>query len=241
MDISQLERQPERIQNDLKTLNNGTIITQSGCKIYLPQKYEDQRLAVIGVETYILGIHAIVVGDKYYGVSMAPAMMRVEPDSVNTVKIDEVEYFELGFEKNSVVIADKNLVQDNKLLFSIYNEFIAKGFVPWYCTYRDLGELFQLSGHYAGSQLGANHAIVELVAATIARNPDNPKQQFRHILEKPADVRNKQPRIIKLTSVSYGATNTTAKLIGAFWEEGLASALTHPSDQREPIEDLLRR
>lgn len=241
MDITKLKRDPTKIHADLKKLNDGTIITQAGCKIYIPQNYEDKKLVVVGVETYILGIFAIVLGDQFYGVSIAPAMMRVEPDEVNTIKVDDEEYMELGFDKGSVVIADKNLVQDNKLLFSVYNEFVAKGSVPWYFNYEDLGNLFRLSQYYTGSKLGANHAIMELIAATICRNPNNPKQQFRHIIDTKADLLKYDPRVIKLNSVTFGATNTTSKLIGAYWEEGLNSALIQPSQQREPIEDLLRR
>ena len=241
MDISKLKRQPDKIWSDLKTLSGNKIITQSGCKIYIPEKYQDHRLVTIGVETYILGICAFVVDDLYYGVSKAPTMLRIEPDSIATVKVDDVSYFEFTFDKNSAVIANTNVVQDDKLLYAIYNEFIAKGSIPWYITYRDLGELFSLSKEYTGVRLGANHVIHELIAATITRDPNNLNKQFRHVLESKKDLDTLEPRIIKLNSVSHGATNTTAKLIGAYWDEGVTSALVNPSERIEPIEDILRR
>lgn len=240
MDISQLKRDPSAVHQDLKTLKNNTIITQGGCKLYIPGKYQDSRLVVIGVETYVLGMFAIVVGDKY-GVSLAPTMMRVDPDNIETVSVDGVDYLEFTFNPGSTFLANVEVVQNNQLLYTIYNEFIAKGFVPWYFTYRDLGELFSLSQYYTGTYLGANHVIPELIAATIARNPENLKQQFRHVVDSVKDLRVKEPRIVKLNSVTYGATNTTAKLIGAYFDEGLNSALVHPSTKHEDIEDILRK
>lgn len=240
MDISTLKRDPKVIHQDWKTVGDQRIITQKGCKIYIPSKYQDNRLVVIGVETYILGIFAVVIGDRY-GVSRAPAMLRVEPDNIATVKIEDEDYLELTFEPGSSVISNTDVVQNNSLLYTIYNEFIAKGYIPWYFTYQDLGELFSLSKYYTGTFLGANHVIPELIAATISRNPDNLKQQYRHVVEKPQDLDKVPPHIVKLNSVTYGATNTTAKLIGAYWEEGVTSALVHPSAKHEDIEDILRK
>jgi len=240
MDISSLKRNPETILSDLKVLNDKRMITKKGCSIYIPESYQDHRLVNIGVETYILGMFAIVIGNEY-GVSLAPAMMRINPDNIRTVKVDEVSYFEFTFEPGSTVVANVDVVQDNQILYTIYNEFIAKGSVPWYFTYRDMGELFSLARQYTATRLGANHAITELMVATISRNPDNLTQQYRHIVTKPQDLHQTPPKIIKLNSVTYGATNTTAKLIGAYYEEGLISALVSPSERVEPIEDLLRR
>lgn len=239
MDVTALKRDPTAIHNDLKTLNNDTVITEKGCRIYIPEKYQDSRLVTVGVETYILGLFGIVVGNQY-GVSMAPTQMRIEPDVVQTVKIDDVEYLEFTFEPKSVVIANVNVVQDNQLLYSIYNEFISKGNVPWYFNYKDLGDLFELSKYYTGTKLGANHVIPEIIVATISRNPENLKQHYRHTLKTPKDLKT-DPKVVKLNSVTYGATNTTTKLIGAYYGDGINSALVHPSTKEEPIEEVLRR
>lgn len=239
MDIGQLKRDPSVIHKDLTTLKDNRIVTDKGCRIYIPEKYQDNRLVTVGVETYILGYFAIVIGNSY-GVSLAPARLRIEPDNIQTVKIEDESYLEFTFEPNSTVIANADVVQDNQLLYSIYNEFISKGHVPWYITYQDLGELFGLSKYYTGTKLGANPVIFELITATITRNPENLKQQYRHILKSPKDLKT-EPKVVKLNSVTYGATNTTTKLIGAYWDEGVTSALVHPSTKEEPIEEILRR
>jgi hypothetical protein len=130
---------------------------------------------------------------------------------------------------------------DNRLLYNVYNEFIAKGSIPWFFNYRDLGGLFEHSGKYSGTVLGANHIIHEMVAATISRDPDKLNNQYRHRLNSLSDLEGTKPTVIKLNSVAYNATNTTAKLIGAYYEEGVVSALINPSTTAEPIESILRR
>lgn len=240
MDISTLTRDAKVIHQDLVSDGDQALVTKAGCSMYLPASYQDQSLVKIGSETYVIGLFALVVG-KQYGVSKAPTMLRIAPDNIRTVKIQDEDYLEFTFEPGSVVIANVNAVQDNQLLYVIYNEFIAKGNVPWYFNYQDMGELFTLSKRYTGSKLGANRVITELIVATIARNPENLNQQYRQSIDNLQALTKTPPKFIKLNSVTYGATNTTAKLIGAYWDEGLNSALVNPTEKQEPIETLLRK
>lgn len=240
MKASDFTRHPPTAENDLKLVGNQRYITQKGCQILIPARYREAGLVKIGAETYVLGMLAYVVGSRY-SVMRIPAMFRTEPSQINNVVFDADPYLELVYEAGDTVIANKDIVQDDALLYEIYDEFFAKGHVPWFFNYYDVGRLFAESPYYTGVRLGANHAVLEMLAATICRAPDKPTQFYRQFVERKEDVEKNPPFIIKLSSVSYGATNTTAKLIGAYWEEGLNSALVNPSDKVEPIEDLLRR
>lgn len=241
MDFSTLKREPERVHRDLITLEDKKIMTKEGCKIYIPVRYQEQRLASIAAEVYILGIFAIVIDDTYYGVSKATTMVRIEPNLINTVKYEDSDYYEFIFEPGAIVIGNTEVVKNETLLYDIYNEFIAKGAIPWFINYEDLGRLFELAPYYNGMRLGANHAVIEMLAASISRDSKNMTKYYRHVVESKKDLYDKPPVVIKLNSVSYGATNTTAKLIGAYWDEGVTSALINPSDRVEPIEEILRR
>lgn len=241
MDPSQLKRDPKRVHQDLSVLRDKRMITKEGCKLYIPARFQEQKLASIGAESYVLGIFAIVVGDKYYGVSNVPSMMKVDPATINTVTIEEEDYLELVFEAGDTVVSNVDLVKNDALLYYIYNEVIAKGHVPWYINYEDLGRLFEQSKKYAGASLGANHAVMEMIAASVTRDASNKTKFYRHTVESKDDLEKRPPVMIPLRSVTYGATNTTAKLIGAYWDEGVTSALVNPSDKVEPIEEILRR
>lgn len=240
MDHTQLKRVPSVAPSDLKLVGNERYITQKGCQLLIPARYREAGLTKIGAETYTLGMLAYVVGNQY-SVMRIPAMFRTEPSQINTVTIDEKSYLEFMYEPGDTVIANKDIVQDDALLYEVYDEYFAKGHVPWFFNYYDVGRIFSEAPYYTGVRLGANHAVLEMLAATICRAPDKPTQFYRQFVERRDDVVTKPPFVIKLSSVTYGATNTTAKLIGAYFDEGMTSALVNPSDKVEPIEDLLRR
>lgn len=241
MDISILKRNPEAVKSDLKTIGGKEIITKQGCKIYFPSRYEEQGLAVIGSLTELLGFFAIVYDNNTYGVFKILAKIKTRPDEISTVKINGESYLEFTYNPNSTVIENTEVVQDSGLLYDTWNEFISKGKVPWFFSYRDLSSLYINSKHYTGVQLGANHVIWEMLAANISRVRGNLETQYRHSIKKMEDLIKSPPTIVKLNSVTYGTSNTTSKLIGSYWEESVNSALLNPSKSKENIETLLRQ
>lgn len=241
MDPKKLTRDASKVHAALKELEDGSVVTTKGCKILIPARFAEQQLAVLGSETNICGLFAIVVEDRYYGVSSAMAMMRIEPTVTNNIKCGEEDYLEFVFDPGSTVISSTELVKSDTFIYLVYSEIMAKGNVPWYMSYEDMGRIFESAPYHAGVSVGANFAVIEMIVAAISRVPDDPTKYFRHQINTAADIANKEPEFIPLRSVTYGASNTTAKLIGAYWEEGLTSALVNPTDTVEPIEGLLRR
>lgn len=236
-----LTRDSSKVHACLKELEDGTLVALKECKIYIPARFVERQLAFLGTESVISGIFAITVGDAFYGVSLAVAMMRIEPSSTNYIKVLDEDYVEFIFEAGSVVISNLNLVKNDMLVYRVYTEIIASGHVPWFLSYEDMGRIFESTSKHAGVTVGANHAIVEMIVSSISRNPNDLTKFFRHELNTAAELKSKVPEFIPLRSVTYGASNTTAKLVGAYWDEGLTSALVNPADTVEPIEGLLRR
>lgn len=241
MNPSSLIRDAGKVHQHLKEMRNGSLVTARKCSILVPGRYLEKQLTTISNEIHTVGIFAIVMEDKHYGVSLTNAMMRIEPDSTNTILIDDEEYVEFIFEPGSTLLPSTDLVRSDTLLYQIYDEFIAKGRVPWFMTYEDLGSLFDSSEKHAGVRLGANHAILEMIASAISRDPDDPSVFYRQTVKSMEDLRKRPPEYIAFKNISYGASNTTAKLMGAYWNDGLTSALVNPADKVEDIEELLRR
>lgn len=240
MDPRKLKRDAAKVHASLKEMEDGTLVTTRGVKIYIPARFAEQQMAFLGTETSISGIFAITVDDTYLGVSLANAMMRIEPTITNYIKIEDEDYIEFVFTPGSVVIANINLLKSDIFIYRIYSELLGKGHVPWFMGYQELGRIFESARHHAGVSVGANHAIVEMIVAAISRLADDRTQYYRQSIKTEKDLAT-EPTFIPLRSVTYGASNTTAKLVGAYWEEGLTSALVNPSDTVEPIEGLLRR
>jgi hypothetical protein len=241
MDWKRYQRDASKVHAVLVEQPDNSVMTTRGVKIYVPERFSEKQLAVIGAETYIVGIFAIVVDDLYYGVSTANAMMRIKPSLISTVKFDDSTYLEFSFEAGSTVIATTELIKTDTLVYRIFDEMIAKGHVPWYLSYDDLAKLFETAEYHAGMRLTRSHAILEMIAAAVARDPQDRTKYYRHSVVNQADERSRPPVVIPLRSITYGATNTTSKLLGSYWDQGLTSALVNPSTKVENIEDLLRR
>lgn len=241
MDITKLVRDPSKIRAQLKELPDGSVVCTSRMRIYVPQRFEERNLASISAEVYICGIYAIANDEGYYGISTVNAMMRISPTSINTIKINGDGYYEFTFEPGSTVIASTDLVKSDTLTYYIFDEIFAKGQVPWYIGYNDLGTIFETAGKHAGVSLSDNREVIELIASIISRNPDNRYLSYRHIVKDQTTVMTKPPAYISLDTIQYTATNTTAKLAGSYMAEGVVSALINPSTRVERIESILTK
>lgn len=241
MDITKLIRNAPKVHACLKELDDGRLVTTKGCKIVIPSRFAERGLAEIGIESHIVGVYAIIVEDQYYGVSMVNAMHRIEPTSTVKIMIEDEEYYEFTFDSGATVFSSVKLVKTDTLVYKIYDEIIAKGRVPWYLGYIELGKIFDTAKYHAGANIGTNHEVTELIVSMIARNPKNRHQYYRQVVKSMEEIQRNPPAFIPLRSVTYAATNTTNKLAGSYFSEGMVSALVSPADRVERIEDILRR
>lgn len=241
MDISQLVRKPEMVHAILEELPDRTIVAKENCKIHFPVRFEEKSLAVISNKVTTIGYIAIIVEDKYYGICNIPATIKLEPSYISKVKVGDSSYYELEFEKGSVVFTSSEVVKSDILTYYIYNELIAGGQIPWYMDYSDLIRIFDESPRFAGVTIGANLAIMDMVAGNIARDSKDLTRYYRHVYTDIKQEKTNPPELLALRNISYGATNTTAKLLGSYFSDGLTSALINPSVRQESIEEKLRR
>lgn len=238
METSHLKRDGKLVKETLKVIGN-SLVTKTGCKIYFPKHYVDGKLGSMIDNVQVIGYYAIVIDDKYYGVNKTAAMITLSPDSIAKVDVDDNPYMELKFNPGSVVIRELDLVKSSSVLFNIYDEIVAKGKTPWYFSYSDLGAIFDTAVYHAGVNLRASRSIMEMMAASRARDPANRADYYRNTLTKQSDLEKTEPDIIALRNVSYGATNAVSRLLGAYLNEGVSSALVNPTDRIEKVESLL--
>lgn len=240
MDIKKLIRDPKRVQAYLEELPDESLVCKKPVKIYVPARFAERGLAQIGMETYIVGIFAIVVDDVYYGVSLVNAMMRIEPTSTLKIQIDGDDYYEFSFDAGSVVITSTQLVKTDVLVYRIYDEIISKGRVPWYLGYLELGKIFDTALYHAGANIGANQEVTELLVSMISRDEKDRTKYYRTAIKDLSELETNRPAFIPMRSVQYAPTNTTNKLAGSYFGDAVVSALVNPADRVERIESLLR-
>lgn len=237
MNLKEYTRDAGKVLSGLKELS-GVLVATKTLKMYVPRTFEDKRLISLGNETFVVGIYMLAAEDRYYAVSLTTAMLRTEPSSVNTVYLDGVEMYELLYEPGDMVVSDLELVVNGKLIYAIYDEIFALGRVPPYLSYLDIGRLFESAPKYANVSLASTPTILQMLGAVISRDPDNPMTYFRQVTNgKDLD----KAKYVSLKSSTHSATNTTARLMGAYFSDNLTTALVHPSEREENVERLLRQ
>lgn len=238
MDVSKLKRDAKAIHSKLQRAGK-SIKAKERVRIVVPSRFKDKQLVTIGNTVVVVGVYAILDDAGNYGVSLTNTKLIITPDVTNDIMIDDEAHLEFIFEPKSTIFPNVDAVRNINLPYLIFDEIISKGKTPWYLSYSDLTKLFDTAKAFAGVNLGSNHAIFEMLTAMRARQPDDKFKYLRHKLFTKKDF-GQDYSIVPLASVQFGATNTSAKLIGARLDEGLASALVYPSEQTENIETILR-
>ena len=239
MDISKLIRKPSMVHMALEELPDGRVVAKEECKIYIPVRYAERKLAYIGTDVFILGFYAITVQDKYYGVSLLNTMVPIDPTETNKIKIQDEDYYEFVFIPGSTVYKTTLLIKTDVICYKVYNEFISLGHIPWFIGYDEMGKIFDSAKEFAGANLGTNAEVTELIASMLARDPKDRSKYYREIINTPADLINIKPIFVPLKSIQYAATNTLSKLGGNYFQQGVVSALISPSVRPERLESIL--
>lgn len=241
MDVSGLRRDGDKVKACIKELPDGSLIATKRLRVHIPTRFEDVDLAVISTDIHTVGLFSIITDEGLYAVMNVNAMVQLKPSAINTVKINEVTYYEFTFEAGSVFCPTTDLVKNDVITYYIFEEIFTKGNVPYYLGYDDLGNIFDTAIQHAGTAAGSNKSVMDIIASIIARDPKNPYQQYRHVVKDRSTLFTNPPMFVPLDAIQFTATNTTAKLAGAYMQEGVVSALVNPSKQKERIEDLLTR
>ncbi len=241
MDVSKLVRDATKVQSHLHELPDGRLVAKKPCKIYIPVRFAEVQLAEIGIETYIVGIYAMTVEDKFYAVSLVNAMMRIEPTTTTKVEVDGDEYYEFSFAAGATVTPSIRLVRDDTLVYRVFDEIFSKGRAPWYMGLIEMCSVFDTAVKHAGAKVGTRPEVIQLIVSIIARDSNDRHRGFRELLKKQADVLTLKPAFIPLKSVTYAASNTVNRLGGSHFNEGLVSALVNPAERTERIEAIVRK
>lgn len=239
MFIKDLVRKASVIHDDWMEQADGTVITKQGCKIFIPARWTEQKLAFIGNETIVLGFFAVQVGQAY-GVCTAAIMVSLDPGATRQLMIDGNAYYELSFDPGTTVVRNVNCVMDDTMPYQIYREFVEMGKIPPYLEYSDVANLFSSCAELCGVTLGANEAVLSAISSSVMKDPDDLNRSFAFRINSIVEQTKLRPAIVPFRDVQYGATNTTAKLMGSYTDLAVTAALVNPSERNEDFEDLLR-
>ncbi len=237
MDVGKLRRDGPAVKAQL-TDSGDALVAKADCTIHFPKHYTGGKLGAISDGIMIPGYFGIVVGDTF-AVNKTPAIMTFYPETLTTYTENETEYLMLQYGAGDVILRQLSLVKNSDTLFRVYDEIVAKGNTPWYFNHTDLSALFDEALYSAGVDLKLPRCILELISASRTRSASNKVAYFRNTLKKQEDLTDKVAEVIPLRSVAFGATSTTARIVGSYFDEGVSSALVNQNDRLESVEALL--
>lgn len=209
-----------------------TFLTKEEIKIIIPARYVDKELAFIEHEQIrTVAIFAIVDSKNNYTVVNAPIFIPLSPSDIEDAIIDGEQMKVLSFEPFSVVMPNTICVKSEQHMYDLYDEFITKGNVPWFMNYLDFSNLFARAKMFAGSKIGANRPVLEILAANVARNSKNLKQLYRYAIKSIDDI-NKIPMYpVGLGNVYLSRTSTISAISGGHLSDGIINKINNPEDQ----------
>lgn len=236
MRFNQLQRDPDTIKGILKEMDDGSIVVTDKCHLYVPLYWESHGLVEIAEQISLVGIYALVYGKKY-ALSIVSTIFNTNPSSVSQIETEDGAFYEFEYEPGDILVANKKVVKNDKLLYTVFEQMIYTGKTPAFMNYKDLGRLFDTDKSHGGVQLTATPTTMHLVLAQNARNPEDKTQYFRQVTNgKDFD----KVSFINLESSFFAGTNTTTKMIGSYFDDNINSALNRPAEKSEDIEEHLR-
>ena len=231
-------RNPEKVLSVLSDLPGKPVVTKQKITLQFPVRFSEIGLAKVGTETFVFGLFAIALDSGEYAVCNVNSLIELGKGLVEKEVIGEVEYFNFTFQPGDIVFKTKELVARPSLIYTAIDEFVFKGKIPHYLDYDDMGKLFDTAEHFAKTSAKILPSVTEFMAAYIARDKENRIKYIRETATQYKDFKNL--KWVPMQSVYWSAPGTVNKLAGAYFQDGIISAIVNPSERVDKIERILR-
>jgi TusA-related sulfurtransferase len=227
-----LKRDPKYIASHL-TLKGDAYYTDKQTVIEFPSWYEEKGLYSVTDKTFIYGLFAIIIDDKY-SVSLIPTIMYTTPISTVQIDRDGEKYTQLIYGAGDCLIDTNKIIMQTYLIYNFFDSHFMQAKVPWFLGYEDLCRVMGNTKKYAGSDLGSSDIANEVITSFIARTKADKLTFYRQ-------APNKELTFVDLMDVRYSTLSTVNKLAGNYFEESLVSALVQKEKTPTTLENLVRK
>lgn len=239
MRSSEFTRDATRLHTAYRKVGSSLVANES-LRIMIPEAWVSLGLAVVEDVVMILGIFALITDDNKFASSKITAMVRTEPDRISTTVVDDVPYLTLFYNRGSVIMSSTDIVVVDIMVHPIWTVLYGRAKVPWYIDYNRLLTIFHNTGEYNGTDGKSDPAIWSYMAATICRDPDNPRRFYRQRDHAKTVIDHAKPVTVPLKNVSFTADSLVAKLSGSYFDPGVTAGLAHPAKRPDTVESILR-
>lgn len=239
MDITGLIRNPDKVREALSKKSDKSVVCLKDIHITFPQVFIQDNLVDLGDKPAVTAIFAIVVDDKYYAVSNALAKMTLTPDETSTYTEDGDVYVKYTFYAGGTLTENTALVKENTLTYYTYKTVLSKGYVPWYFEVKDKVNLFNSALRHANVNIGCDRVIPSIYTALLTRSPNDVTKHWRHTVKTQEEFDTVRPVFVGSSNVSIAIEGTLPNMGGSYASEGFVGALTKPTMESDPLQDIL--
>jgi hypothetical protein len=211
---------------------NCLVFIGATLEAFIPERYRKAGLLTTDTVVSAIGIFDMVINDKTDVGLMLPAMLTMEPSSIESFSDGSDEYTKLTFVKGDVFCYTE-IVESAELAYEPFNEIFFLGKVPEFLGYDLRPLLFDELESVCGMNFDTDHAMYEIMNAYLTRSAKDPLKQKRHA---PA---SEGEQFVPLRNVSVLAQTTTSKLLGSYFDDTLNAAIVNHSDFTTEFEQTL--
>ncbi len=218
-----------------KKIEGSFVFIGKKLEIRIPRRYENYNLLSAQNVVQTLAIFEMIFDDNEYHGFLLPAVITIEPSNVYNKTINETDFLIVELQAGDKFMTSSILLKQPHISYAMFVEFISLGNLPKFMDYESTAFLFDRTKEVCDANLRVQHSVFEMIYSHLFRDPDDLTVKYRH-----TDM-TKKPEFIELRSVTYGTDSTTAKIVGAYMNDGINAAIVNPSHQNHELEDLLRK
>lgn len=221
------------LNKHLTKKGNQMIVSKGPITILIPRSYEKYKRLTVTDEVDTLAMFEITIDGETKGFFVSASVV-MKPSVVEYVTDGGQEYVKCTFTEGDIFFKSTQVVKNSNIAYIVFSEYIEKGQIPRFMKYDDLAFLFDTVKKLTGCSIPAEHATFEMIYAHLSRNRNNLKVPYR------LTAMNEDPLFLKLKDVPHASTSTTAKLVGSYLNDSIATSMVNAADDQSDIEDLLR-
>lgn len=234
-------RDPVAVSKNFAVNSAKQVVCKAACTIQVPKTYFDGNLGILGVDTKIYGLFPVILGTGQFSLVNTAAMFSIAPTSTTVITVDEVEYYEFTFAKDTVIFKTTGLLSDAKLIYEVFQAFYFMGKVPWYVGYEDHGKLLDSAIKFAGFGAVKNPEVVELLTSMVARKRGDMNNEFlRLAISDYSQTEIGKVDFVPMGSVIASVRSSLGKISGAHGQDGIVSAIVTPATEVGTVEKIVR-
>lgn len=205
---------------------------------YIPQRYENLGYLDITDKVTTIGVFPMLINDKFHCGLQLPGIIQIEQSELTQETKDGVEYYVLELHRGDKILRTTDLLENDKVGYIMWLLYVSNGVPLTFADYEMMAGLFDDIKEFTGKDIGANHAIYEMIIAHLSRDPKDLTKLWRHTSMTPGT----KPKQLPLRAIGEITTSTHAKLTGSYFAEALNSAaITQDTDTNpDSLENLFR-